>query len=1776
MITKTINTGLRSFLLVSLVFTVFVSHAQRVPADIHFRNGLLKTRRNLTDGSFRRDSLRAAHFQQRYYLLAQFDRLPDSTLRSEMARSGLRLYDYIGDRSYLAEVGDSFSADALKRFAVSGVFRLPASLKISRRLQEHEEELHNPDRLVAIAWFGTLSEVDLRKEITATGATIEPTKMKPPRMLFVRAANAAILHRLADLPFVSSLTIQPMKPIPLNYRNRAAHGADALGFPAERGLLGDGVVIGVGDDSDPSTHIDIAGHLIGRTAQPPGDHATHVTGTVTGGGIINPYTRGMAPHSTVISQFYDDVLHNTPAYINDYDMVLTNNSYTFYPGDCIYNGEYDALAYYADALSYQYPQVLHSFASGNDGSSVCTPFPQQYATVKSGYQSAKNILAVGNIDDFNNYIINTGSSSGPTLDGRLKPEIVAGGTAITSTLSNNGYGQAWGTSMSCPTVVGTMALLEQRYRQLYHVNAPATLMKALTCNSATDLGNPGPDYIFGFGSLNGLDAVRSMEAGQFHFGNVADGNNAATAITVPAGLAQLKVMVYWADYPAAPFAAKALVNDLDLTVTDPSSTTHHPLILNPSPAHVADNAVEGVDHINNIEQVVINNPAAGSFNINIAGTDVPEGPQSFVVVYQFVQPAITTLYPYGGEGFIRGGAEYIRWEANDGSNNPFTIEYSPDNGSTWTTISSTVPGTSRMYSWSTSVISTSQGRIRITRNGTGVSGMSPFPFTILDEPVLSVTNPCQGYAQLSWTAANDATGYEVMRLQGDSMAVIGTTTGTTWLAGNLSRDSTYWFSVRALLGSAPGLRAYGVGIRPSGGACALSALDNDYTVDSLIGLSSGRMHTSSELGNTTPIKVELKNLGTIPTGSSFTMSYSINGGTPVNETSTAILPAGSAFNYTFSQTADLSAAGTYTLQVWASYPGDPQSGNDTLTTVIKQLSNDPITLNYVFTEDFESAAAATYGSPAQGFTGLDRCDFFASNSNGRARTFVNTGFARSGNRCVTLDQARAAAATTGDSLITTFNMSGYSASDQLWLDFYYRNQGNDSVRGTNKVWIRGNDQAAWIPVYVLDTAGSNIGIYQPSAHIDITGTLGNAVPAQTVSSSFQVKFGEEGYTSANDVVTDGSLDDGYSFDDITLTRALNDIGVRNLVSPDPLNTCSLSTASLITIRVRNYSNSAVTNVPITYSVNGVTVTETIPAINARDSVDYQFTHTVDMSAYGTYSITAWIQSTGDNYLKNDTLATVTLRTTPLINSFPYLEGFEASDGNWFTGGIRSSWQWGTPAKTTINKAANGSKGWFTSLTGNYNDNELSYLYSPCFDLSGLTSPVLSFSHIFQTEDDCDCDFHWTEYTTDGITWYRLGTTGSGTNWYDNSAHEAWQQSYTKWHVSSYDIPVHAPKVRFRIVMSSDPGVDYEGLGIDDIHVFDKASVYSGAADSLTLPVNGNGWVNFDIGTPAGRVVSINPHGQDLGATKVKVFYNNSGAIRFDGSAYYLDRNLVIQPANPPDSAVGIRYYFLDSEAVRLIRATGCSSCQPLSDAYQSGITQFSSPSLLEEDSTLVNDSVGQIRFLAPHTDVSVIPNDNGYYAEYAVTGFSEFWISSNHPADSAYLPPMTLVFTAENASGNALLKWSTTEAYGLNRFVIEKGSDSTHFTIVDSVAAAADGGGLHSYQYIDNHLDTGVTYYRLREVPRYGGNAYSPIRSVQGSTGGVGIWPNPVHNALIHINTATNIRRVRLVDVSGKVLLAQELRGTLNTLHIGEVATGIYFLWVETDSGTTVEKILIK
>src|SRR5690349_7925095 len=74
-----------------------------------------------------------------------------------------------------------------------------------------------------------------------------------------------------------------------------------------------------------------------------------------------------------------------------------------------------------------------------------------------------------------------------------------------------------------------------------------------------------------------------------------------------------------------------------------------------------------------------------------------------------------------------------------------------------------------------------------------------------------------------------------------------------------------------------------------------------------------------------------------------------------------------------------------------------------------------------------------------------------------------------------------------------------------------------------------------------------------------------------------------------------------------------------------------------------------------------------------------------------------------------------------INSFPYLQDFEASNGGWVAGGTASDWAWGHPTKPLSNAAASGLNCWITGglTNSSYASGENSWLMSPCFDFSTL-------------------------------------------------------------------------------------------------------------------------------------------------------------------------------------------------------------------------------------------------------------------------------------------------------------------------------------------------------------------------------------------------------------------------------------------------------------------------
>lgn len=111
-----------------------------------------------------------------------------------------------------------------------------------------------------------------------------------------------------------------------------------------------------------------------------------------------------------------------------------------------------------------------------------------------------NVIAVGAVDSFG--IRSSFSSYGPSFDGRIKPEVMAMGTAVkvASATLTTGYSRASGTSFSCPLAGGVAALVLSAHPSLTPPQVREAMMR--TASRAKN-----PDNYYGYGILNATAAV---------------------------------------------------------------------------------------------------------------------------------------------------------------------------------------------------------------------------------------------------------------------------------------------------------------------------------------------------------------------------------------------------------------------------------------------------------------------------------------------------------------------------------------------------------------------------------------------------------------------------------------------------------------------------------------------------------------------------------------------------------------------------------------------------------------------------------------------------------------------------------------------------------------------------------------------------------------------------------------------------------------------------------------------------------------------------------------------------------------------------------------------------------------------------------------------------------------------------------------------------------------------------------------------------------------------
>ncbi|MBC8046777.1 MAG: T9SS type A sorting domain-containing protein [Fimbriimonadaceae bacterium] len=302
-----------------------------------------------------------------------------------------------------------------------------------------------------------------------------------------------------------------------------------------------------------------------------------------------------------------------------------------------------------------------------------------------------------------------------------------------------------------------------------------------------------------------------------------------------------------------------------------------------------------------------------------------------------------------------------------------------------------------------------------------------------------------------------------------------------------------------------------------------------------------------------------------------------------------------------------------------------------------------------------------------------------------------------------------------------------------------------------------------------------------------------------------------------------------------------DAGISAIISP--VSGCGLTGSASVQTTITNYgleditSGSFTVKYELTDPLLGV-----LPVISQEydgddlssfESAEFTFSSPAVFTSPGIYSLKVWTELDEDIAAFNDSSINI-IENIPIINTYPYIQDFETSYPGWLSGGINNSWELGMPAGDIIAEAPpltpDSEYSWGTSLTGNYNIDEISFITTPCFDLSSLVLPYIEFDIWWETEE------HWDganfQYSLDGgDTWTILGDVGSGENWYtwdyifSMEFLRGWEGIGGEWKRAYQDISFLAgePAVRFRLFFQSEdsPWYDSDGIAFDNFKISDS-------------------------------------------------------------------------------------------------------------------------------------------------------------------------------------------------------------------------------------------------------------------------------------------------------------------------------------------------------------------
>jgi Subtilase family/Bacterial Ig domain len=577
---------------------------------------------------------------------------------------------------------------------------------------------------------------------------------------------------------------EPIYRKTLNVNAAISSGANLL-IPAPYNLDGTGIRVGIWDEARVrSTHQELVGRVTvmdSTTSTFDSDHATHVGGVVGATGIV-ANAKGMAPKVNLNSydwnSDYTEMTQAGAALATDgLKISLSNHSYGY---DATVNemGVYNSEPRNTDALASSLPYYLIFWAAGNDQGNLLS---------LGGYQSitydalSKNVMTVGAVQDavsgalrsLSNASMTSFSSWGPCDDGRIKPDVVANGWEVYSSSStgDTSYVSKTGTSQAAPSAMGSAALLQQLYaREFSGQRMRASTLKGLMIHTADDLGNSGPDYKYGWGLINvkaAADVILAHKA-DLNRPKIIEGVLSRTLSGVKTytnnytfiwdGVSPIRATLAWTDPAGSTQTATDsripnLSNNLDLKIVSPNGITNLPYVMpfvgTWTQASMSLPAIRGKNNVDNVEQVYLESPIAGTYTVSV----VLDGSLSRGVsqVYSLIisggeggtvnpSPSVSVTSPLDGASFAKASSVTVSADASDlayggGAGLVSKVEFF--SGGTKFAEDTTAPYS---VSWTPSVSGGYVLTAKATDSEGAVRTSTPINVTILDESRTPVIN----------------------------------------------------------------------------------------------------------------------------------------------------------------------------------------------------------------------------------------------------------------------------------------------------------------------------------------------------------------------------------------------------------------------------------------------------------------------------------------------------------------------------------------------------------------------------------------------------------------------------------------------------------------------------------------------------------------------------------------------------------------------------------------------------------------------------------------------------------------------------------------------------------------------------------------------------------------------------------------------------------------------------------------------------------------------------